>query len=225
MNKINYAISLLLFTIILLGSCSNPIPTQKVQHIETGFISTPTPILSPEPTFYIGPTAIPNPTDVALYFSPDQITDGTLRLTIQEVESVCHNRKDSIAIRMTFKNLTFHPIDIVAVHGYHYGVMAEPVLTQADRNIYHCPDCPSIGFPYFPPIKVESLPILGVVKIVIQYRIFGFRAEVDRGNYVFATPEPGIYFLKFVYKNRVEYPEGVWTGKIASNQIQICIAE
>ena len=52
-----------------------------------------------------------------------------------------------------------------------------------------------------------------------------FGEYVPPGNLQAATPSAGEWLLKFVFKNRLDYDAHVWTGRIASNQIEICITE
>ena len=226
MNKKYYTIFLLLTT-MLSSSCLDPVTNQDAQNVESTSSNNATPIILSEPTVHHEPTAIPNPTDAALYFSPDQITDGTLRFTIKEVEPICHNWKEPIAIQMTFKNLTFGSINIVKVSETGRGFMVEPILTQLHRHIRYCLDCVGLAdsFSGPPPVLFDILPALGVVKSVIWYRILGLEVEISQGDFMYATPEPGSYFLKFVYHNEDKFSNDVWTGEIASNQIEICISE
>jgi len=178
-------------------------------------------------TFQIAPTEIPNPTDAALYFSQDQITDGKALLSIQEVQPACHSREDRIQIRFTFKNLTNKTINLVAIPWTGRGRMLNSILTRSDRNIYYCRDCRGGDpDPIVTPVSFDLLPALGVIERVIQYQIDPIvRVEIGKENFTWATPEPGAYFLKFVYMNDNSSLNNVWTGQIASNQIKLCITE
>ena len=176
------------------------------------------------PTF--NPTAIPNPTLSAMYYGPDPATDGVLSLEIEDTEQACYSLQSNIPIKFTLHNLTNEPVTF-PVFGEGDEVLLEPILTSQAIYIYRT-DRIDAAADKFVPMMTNLVTLSGyqTYENVYDYHLpIAFGEYAPSGHIQAATPSAGEYLLKFLLENHWHYDAHAWTGRIASNQIEICITE
>lgn len=232
-----------ILAILLLISCSkldrNPSPESELENEivvakPTGTSAQPT--SSPISTL-VSNKSSPTPTIIvdgnldlsSIYGISNQVTDGDLRLSIEESENRCYHPGETINVKMSYLNMTKKPITLVDYNFIDDEPMRNayahvvPVLTTADNRLIRAKE-------FFMNIDAFNAPIPIILEISpkASFEILGDYSlpidigEEDEGQRVtFRLLPPGQYFLKLVYI--AQKYKGSWEGKISSNQITICV--
>ncbi len=244
----NQRLLISLLTLVILPSCFNPEMRKLTSSSsELTRVSEPTTAVShnipititPSSTQIIDvvwPTSETTPDFINIFNNPNQVTDGVLKISIEEPDRKCHNPGSIINIKVDFQNLSDKQIVIVD-----YNAIASTVLmgtygqiitflTNAHNKAVYSPGYYSGAegingtSPLFQEIQPESS-----FALVVEYYLPNEVAELDQnGHLVSWTLPDGRYFLKFIYA-AYEYIDswheykGSWKGKISSNQIEICV--
>ena len=193
-----------LATLVFLVSCSEAGPTNI-------------------PIATLNPAAIINPTLAAMYYGPDSATDGILSLEIENTEKECYSLKSRIPIKFTIRNLSKDAITFPVFKQDDIGF--KPILTSRTVYIYYDPETPR---DYVSPTMTDLVTLSGSQSYegIYFYRLPPFLwLYMPSGDLQVSTPTVGEYLLKFVFENYSDYDVHAWTGRIASNQIKICVIE
>ena len=180
-----------------------------------------------------GSTLEADPTYLALYAGTDQINDGKLSLTIEDVGEGCHDKTMPISIRLIFRNLTRKPLILwqyfeIARGQYGYddeGNISAQIQTMDQEAVVSWLNWGWYGDAWPPRTpSIITIPGRGSYKTIVDYD-FPERVvdETAIPTLSFVTPTPGRYYLRFVYRGTDVWSMKLWTGEIASKQIEICV--
>lgn len=169
------------------------------------------------------------PTPISVFDYPGQVTDGELLLSIEEIDKICHKSSDPIKIKLIFENLLDKPINIpdsffIAENRRGDGGNIIPLITTVDGQIVKTlADFQLVDIFDTPTDVYRQVPSKRSIDLVIEFRFPKNLAEtMSDGTLDLATPNPGQYFIRFVYHSN--HPnKDIWSGIIGSPQIQICI--
>ena len=160
---------------------------------------------------------------------PDQVTDDTLLFSIERLEKKCYKVGESIKLRFIFRNLTDTAIKIpgdfaIAINRHGVGGNILPVIMSLDGEIvYSYKD--AILDDTFWTQSDEHMTVSGDQQIdaVLTYVFPEYVVHPPiTQSYDFVTPNPGQYFLRFVYFGP-DRGGDVWSGAIGSNPMELCI--
>lgn len=178
----------------------------------------------------VTPTTYRTPLGAINY--PADVTDGALKLSVQEVRPGCHKPGDPLTLRFTLTNLTRQPIPVVSesklAHNRKFegGNINTIITTEEGRDLYTMGDY--MVEEYF------DLPTPGELEIPAQRSLdfsldfyfppfFVVYPSIEYDPLDFPTPAPGTYIVHFVYTGYVPRPES-WQGFVSSNNLKVCIA-
>ncbi len=225
----------------LMVSCSTGEPTATVLPLSTSTrtsvaiaITAQAPFtLTPQPTgTRIDVQTAPNVTPtVSIFDSPEQITDGKLRLSIRESNEKCYKAGNFIPLTITYENLTKSSLTIVdyKVMDTHMlfnsqGQLFPVIATSLNERIFSPYDFTRVDL--FNPTSplLYKLPAKTVFEVSVEYYFWSEMVKSDRNGQRQTQPvPPGKYLLKLVYSSSGN--ENSWEGAISSNQITICIVD
>ena len=171
------------------------------------------------------------PTPLTILDVRDQVSDGKLLFSVEEVEPECHKAGAAIRYKMTFKNLSAGVLTLlnyfhIAVNRASAGGNITLLLSTSDnRDVLTTADFGKLDFFSFEQPLFFKLAAGDSYRIVLEKK---FPSEIVLGDartkLNTAPPTPGQYFVRFLYVN-AEDSDNAWTGVIASNKIGICIVQ
>ncbi len=231
---------ILLFTM----TCAKSVPSERTalplhETSQTDLKSTSVP-----PTTFVLPSQastgqVPNSqvvpastsTAISIFDNPNQVMDGNLKLSIQELGSGCHKPGDVASVTVSYENLTSNSLiivgfDVISSHVlYRTKGQLFPVITSSSGERIFTPyDFMLIQVSNPNPTQSHLLPKRSVFQVAINLRLPAEIASLDDQGHLQVQPIPaGQYLLKFVYIAYVQ--NDAWKGSISSNRITICIAD
>jgi hypothetical protein len=171
--------------------------------------------------------AIPN----AIDYIPDQVTDGKLLLSVESVEDTCHRLHEPIAVNLTFRNLAAEPIvlydtfELAINRSFRGGNLSLLINDSSNNPVFTLYDYSMADYwlGYLSPTRRE-LPVNDEHQVEIEFVIPTDRVlSISSDGMEETTPiTAGDYFVRFLYSG-IGPKEELWTGRIASNQISMCL--
>lgn len=169
------------------------------------------------------------PTPMNVFDYPDQVTDGELLFSIEEVDQVCHKLGKPIEIRLLFNNLTTETIKIIdqfliAHNRFGAGGNVIPFVSTLNGERLFTPLDYTIIDSVHPQVDdYLTIPAHQSLKIVVDYYFPGiFQDSSSTETNHLVIPAAGWYLIRFVYVHP-ERDIDAWQGGIGSNKIEICI--
>ncbi len=170
------------------------------------------------------------PTHVSVFDYSDQVTDGKVLLSVEEIDNNCRKINETFQIRFVFTNLTDSPIRMsndvsIAVNRHGDGGTLNPFITFEDgRDIYKLGDATFVDIFKLPLDAYTQIPGETSIDFVVESSFPELVVEIpDNETINYVTPMPGQYFIRFVYSIYDRNPD-VWQETISSNKLAICIA-
>lgn len=216
------------------GSDSVTPSATKLTDTPESSITTPTgntpQVKNPTPT-QTQIIAVTASTSVSIFDSPNQITDGKLKMTIQILDKNCLRPGDVLPVTVRYENLTNQPLTLVdysalssvALMGG-YAILV-PVLSTIDNQRLQLPggitggDIYNSDSPQFQEISPRS-SFSTLIDYHIPMKVVSHAENVSGSDHKL---KPGQYLLKFIYY--AFRGQNAWQGRISSNQIEICVID
>lgn len=227
-------IAILTLALFTMASCVSPVSTTPEVPTET---AVPTKAISTMVPAFITPIAtlvLPSPeitpTISTIFNNPNRVTDGKLKLFIEEPSRKCHSPGDMIPVKISYQNLTDEQLtivdfNIVWIHALVAYAQVVPVLTNLkNERIPYRDDYMSVLVANLTSPLLQQIPPNSSFELLAEYRLPSEMVVYDGNQQLHTSALPaGQYLLKFVYIAG-EY-EGTWEGEISSNQIEICVSD
>lgn len=167
-------------------------------------------------------------TPVSVFEYTDQVSDGKLVFSVQDVENVCHDIKKPIKLKLIFSNITDKTINVlnefsIAVNRRGDGGNIIPFITSSEgEDVYTLADFQLVDIFNTPSIKYLAIQPNRTVDIVVDFRFPNLASQTLPDETIkIMTPSPGQYNIRFVYIEH-QRDSDTWYGAIGSNQIRIC---
>jgi hypothetical protein len=161
--------------------------------------------------------------------NPNQVSDGALKMFLEELKPTCHKAGDAISVIVTYENLTNKPLKLVdySIVSPHQFVKSNgylrPVLSRGDASlVYTNEELKLSTFYNLQPPVFFTLRAGSKSDFQIGFFLPLSEAVPDEEGYMhLRLIQPGDYFLKFIYRS--QRINDSWEGTISTNRIQICI--
>jgi hypothetical protein len=236
------ALAIYCLSILILASCLPSAATPKPT-LSPLFSTTPT--ISPQPHFTqttkpdflptstLAPVIVSTlksyPTPISVFDYPNQSTDGVLLFSVEKIAEKCYKVGEPIELKFIFRNLTDATIKIpgdfaIAInrHGVSGNILPF-IMSFNGKSIYSHTDLSLIDTFWTPSDEYGTISGNQQIDIVLAYIFPKYVVHPPiTQSYEIVTPNPGRYYLRFVYFGQDRNGE-IWSGAIGSNQVDLCI--
>lgn len=145
--------------------------------------------------------------------------DHRLKLTIEEVEPMCHKFGTLIQIRYVFQNLTDSAFLLqsrffISPTTGRNGDLILRISTSEGQSLENFALIETVA-DWQRPDDFKEVVAMGTFETILDF---------DFSTHLLSTDSPsGEYLVKFLYANYESGTSDTWMGTLSSNQIEICI--
>jgi hypothetical protein len=163
----------------------------------------------------------------SLIVEPRQITDGILKMFIEELKPICHLPGDYVDLTIMYENMSSRSLVLVdhdAVttapiisHGMIFPVLStvDGIRLRFEDDLSNMDLLINTDSP-----KLKEVAANTFIEFKERYYLSHASGSVGEAEQFTVLP-PGHYLLKYVYA-ATDYPDA-WQGQISSNSIVVCI--